>query len=71
MNLSKALFIPMGRDSLALDVLEPIRPQVEEWLLNWIEGEPLRRSDFPKLWSGHLESNYRKRTIYVADAGNE
>jgi len=35
-----------NRDSLALDVLEPIRPQIETWLLNWIGNEPLRRSDF-------------------------
>src|ERR1035441_7650543 len=35
-----------SRDSLALDVLEPVRPQVEEWLLSWIMQEPLRRTDF-------------------------
>jgi CRISPR-associated endonuclease Cas1 len=35
-----------NRDSLALDVLEPVRPEVETWLLNWITSEPLRRSDF-------------------------
>jgi CRISPR-associated endonuclease Cas1 len=35
-----------NRDSLALDVLEPVRPQVETWLLNWVAREPLRRADF-------------------------
>jgi CRISPR-associated endonuclease Cas1 len=35
-----------NRDSLALDVLEPVRPQIEAWLLNWIASEPFRRSDF-------------------------
>ena len=35
-----------NRDSLALDVLEPIRPQVESWLLDWIAGQPLGRADF-------------------------
>jgi CRISPR/Cas system-associated endonuclease Cas1 len=35
-----------NRDSLALDVLEPVRPDVEKWLLAWITREPLRRADF-------------------------
>jgi CRISPR-associated endonuclease Cas1 len=35
-----------NRDSLALDVLEPVRPEVEKWVLHWITREPLRRSDF-------------------------
>ncbi len=35
-----------NRDSLALDVLEPVRPEVEKWLLAWITREPLRRADF-------------------------
>jgi hypothetical protein len=42
-----------NRDSLALDVLEPIRPQVETWLLNWIANEPFRRSDFFETGSGN------------------
>ena len=35
-----------NRDSLVFDVLEPVRPQVESWLLDWIAKEPLRRADF-------------------------
>jgi CRISPR-associated endonuclease Cas1 len=35
-----------NRDSLAFDVLEPIRPEIEEWVLSWVRREPLRRSDF-------------------------
>ncbi len=35
-----------NRDSLALDLIEVIRPSIEGWLLNWITREPLRRSDF-------------------------
>lgn len=35
-----------NRDSLALDLIEVIRPQLESWLLNWITREPLRCSDF-------------------------
>jgi CRISPR-associated endonuclease Cas1 len=35
-----------NRDSLALDVIEPVRPQLESWVFRWITHEPLRRSDF-------------------------
>jgi CRISPR-associated endonuclease Cas1 len=35
-----------NRDSLALDLIETIRPAIESWLLNWITTEPLRRLDF-------------------------
>jgi CRISPR-associated endonuclease Cas1 len=42
-----------NRDSLALDVLEPVRPQVEAWLLDWIVREPLRRADFFETGTGN------------------
>jgi len=42
-----------NRDSLALDVLEPIRPQVETWLLDWIAREPLCRADFFETGTGN------------------
>jgi CRISPR-associated endonuclease Cas1 len=42
-----------NRDSLALDVLEPVRPQIEDWLLNWISQEPLRRADFFETETGN------------------
>src|SRR5437899_544695 len=35
-----------NRDSLALDLIETIRPAIEGWLLNWLLCEPLRKSDF-------------------------
>ena len=35
-----------ARDSLACDIMEPIRPSVDAWLLDWIMREPFRRSDF-------------------------
>jgi hypothetical protein len=41
------------RSSLAFDVLEPVRPQVELWLLNWITSEPLRRVDFFECANGN------------------
>ena len=42
-----------NRDSLVFDVLEPIRPQVEAWLLDWIAKEPLRRADFFETVTGN------------------
>jgi CRISPR/Cas system-associated endonuclease Cas1 len=42
-----------NRDSFALDVLEPIRPEIVRWPLNWISSEPLRRSDFFETGSGN------------------
>ncbi len=42
-----------NRDSLALDILEPIRPQIEAWLLNWIASEPFRRADFFETGTGN------------------
>jgi CRISPR-associated protein Cas1 len=41
------------RDSLALDLLETIRPSIEAWLLHWITRESLRRSDFFETGSGN------------------
>jgi CRISPR-associated protein Cas1 len=35
-----------ARDSLACDLVEPIRPQVDAYLLDWIGREPLQREWF-------------------------
>ena len=35
-----------NRDSLACDIMEPIRPKCDSFVLNWLQTEPLRRSDF-------------------------
>ena len=35
-----------ARDSLAFDVMEPVRPLVDAYLLNWIRGETLKREWF-------------------------
>jgi hypothetical protein len=35
-----------ARDSLACDLMEPVRPHVDAFLLEWITGEPLRRDWF-------------------------
>jgi hypothetical protein len=42
-----------NRDSLALDVLEPVRVEIERWLLNWITRESLRRADFFETATGN------------------
>ena len=35
-----------ARDSLACDLMEPVRPQVDAYLLDWITREPLKRAWF-------------------------
>src|SRR5215469_15146477 len=35
-----------ARDSLACDLMEPVRPQVDAYVLDWIMQEPLRRQWF-------------------------
>src|SRR5712692_8872483 len=35
-----------NRDSLACDIMEPIRSKCDAFVLNWLQTEPLRRSDF-------------------------
>jgi hypothetical protein len=35
-----------ARDSLACDLMEPIRPEVDAWVLDWITREPLSRDWF-------------------------
>ena len=42
-----------NRDSMALDLLETVRPSIEAWLLQWITRESLRRSDFFETGSGN------------------
>lgn len=41
-----------GRDSLSLDVLECIRPDIERWAYDWFAGRTLSRSWFHELPSG-------------------
>jgi CRISPR-associated endonuclease Cas1 len=42
-----------NRDSLALDLIETIRPAIEAWLLDWLMSEPLRKSDFAESSDGN------------------
>lgn len=52
------------RDSLACDLMEPVTPQVDAYLLDWPTREPLRRAWFFEQrdcnWS-LSELNYSKR----------
>jgi CRISPR-associated endonuclease Cas1 len=41
------------RDSLALDAMEAVRPEIERWLHQWITSEPLRRADFHEVGNGN------------------
>ena len=41
------------RASLVFDILEPVRPQVETWLLDRVASEPLRRGDFFETATGN------------------
>lgn len=42
-----------NRDSLALDLIETIRPAIEAWLLDWLMREPLRKADFSEASDGN------------------
>lgn len=46
-----------NRDSLALDIIEPIRPAIEAWVLDWLMREPLRRADFFETANGNCRMN--------------
>jgi CRISPR-associated endonuclease Cas1 len=35
-----------ARDSLACDLMEPVRPHLEFWVLKWLQRQPLRREWF-------------------------
>ena len=35
-----------ARDSLACDLMEPVRPEIDAWVLDWITRDPLKREWF-------------------------
>jgi hypothetical protein len=43
----------LSRDSLACDCTEPIRPEVDAWVLDWITREPLKRDWFIEQGDGN------------------
>lgn len=42
-----------ARDSLACDLMEPVRPQIDAYVLKWIAGEPIRREWFVEQRDGN------------------
>ena len=42
-----------ARDSLACDLMEPIRPEVDAWVLDWITRQPLKREWFHEETNGN------------------
>jgi CRISPR associated protein Cas1 len=59
-----------NRDFLAFDVLEPVRPHVEAWMLDWIAREPFCRADFFEAPTGNcrLMSPMCSRLSYTTSA---
>ena len=51
-----------ARDSLACDLMEPIRPQIDAYVLEWISREPIRREWF----SEQRDGNCRLITSFAA-----
>lgn len=43
-----------GRQSMALDLMEPVRPLVEEWTLDLLASRTFRKSDFVESVDGHI-----------------
>jgi CRISPR-associated endonuclease Cas1 len=43
-----------GRDSMALDIMEPVRPAVEAWVLELLTKRTFLRSDFAEGPDGHV-----------------
>jgi CRISPR-associated endonuclease Cas1 len=42
-----------ARDSLACDLMEPVRPQIDAYVLEWISREPIRREWFSERRDGN------------------
>lgn len=43
-----------GRNSIALDLMEPVRPVVEEWALHYFAKHSFKMSDFVETADGHV-----------------
>jgi CRISPR-associated endonuclease Cas1 len=43
-----------GRQSLALDIMEPMRPEVDAFVLDMIERRTFRKAEFTETWDGHV-----------------
>jgi CRISPR-associated endonuclease Cas1 len=58
-----------NRDSLACDLMEVCRPKVDAFVLNWLQSEPFRKSDFSEDRNGNcrLGSDLAIRLSETAD----
>jgi CRISPR-associated endonuclease Cas1 len=43
-----------GRQSLALDVMEPVRPEVDDFVLDMVERRTFRKAEFTETSDGHV-----------------
>jgi hypothetical protein len=43
-----------GRDSMSLDLIEPVRPDVDRWVLELLEGHTFTRDDFVETREGQV-----------------
>ena len=43
-----------GRQSMALDIMEPVRPEVEAFVLDMLEGRTFRKVEFTETEDGHV-----------------
>jgi CRISPR-associated protein Cas1 len=43
-----------GRQSMALDVMEPVRPEAEAFVLDMLEGRTFRKAEFTETEDGHV-----------------
>jgi CRISPR-associated endonuclease Cas1 len=59
-----------GRDSLALDLIEPLRPHVDAYVIDLLDGHTFRRSDFHEADDGHCRI-LPPLTHRLADSLNE
>ena len=59
-----------NRDSLALDLLEPVRPQVDSYLLEWITRQPLKRQWFFETGNCRLMVHLRSGSLRRLPCGN-
>jgi hypothetical protein len=43
-----------GRQSMALDIMEPVRPEAEAFVLDMLEGRTFRKAEFTETEHGHV-----------------
>lgn len=59
-----------SRDSLACDVMEPVRPKVDSWLLDFLVGNSFARNDFFERADGTVRLTSRL-TVMLAETAHE